>query len=396
MKLKKLQNIIMPQLNSYYRVIQNAIFRGDVKIKDDELFLFPSIVLFTTTPQHLIIELIGYLDTFRSSEIRERRISSTTKYFDQFTDSDEEPALNIQSKFLLFENFTFSRINDISVLEKRFPIIKKQKQFANIKYPTGKGSLVKFGIKIGVITFLKCLFINSSKSINRIKFVRTAHVIQKDINSVEFKKFVNLDYNLEKVAFTTQKVGKFGKAYLKTGALQSLFLSKNIHETTIGSYLNSHQDILLNSLKGYSLIYEPTLVWKEKPTCEEIKPINPDFFIERSDRFYDIIDLKTALLEKQCLTTGKFSRRRFLSIVYDGIAQLANYLNYFDFKKNKDFAFEKYGIKVKEPKGILIIGSFDNYDTDKINQALRSHSNIWIIDYDTICQLYLKSLHRTK
>jgi hypothetical protein len=113
--------------------------------------------------------------------------------------------------------------------------------------------------------------------------------------------------------------------------------------------------------------------------------------IERNDGFYDIYDLKTALLNKTSITKGERSRRRFIDYVEEGVAQLANYSEYFDYSKNCQFASEKYGIKVKNPNLVLVVGNFENANKTEIQEASRRLKNLTIIDYDSFLQLFLLS-----
>jgi hypothetical protein len=96
-----------------------------------------------------------------------------------------------------------------------------------------------------------------------------------------------------------------------------------------------------------------------------------------------IYDLKTAALNKQSLTKGKRSRRRFIDYVNEGIAQLANYKEYFKFPQNQELAWEKYKVKVKTPNLVLVVGSFENANKEEIDEACLPFKNITIIDYDT-------------
>ncbi len=85
-------------------------------------------------------------------------------------------------------------------------------------------------------------------------------------------------------------------------------------------------------------------------------------------------------------------RRRFVDYVQEGIAQLANYAEYFTFEKNREHAFEKYGIKVNDPNLVLVVGHFDNANKAEIEEASRQvKGNISIMDYDSFLQLFLLS-----
>ena len=58
-------------------------------------------------------------------------------------------------------------------------------------------------------------------------------------------------------------------------------------------------------------------------------------------------------------------------MVENGIAQLANYEEYFNFEKNREFGLAKYSIKISDPKLILIVGSYENASREELDEASR-------------------------
>lgn len=94
---------------------------------------------------------------------------------------------------------------------------------------------------------------------------------------------------------------------------------------------------------------------------------------------------------KQRITKGRHSRRRFIDCVEEGLAQLANYEEYFKFRRNVEWALSKYKVKINNPNLILVVGSYENASKDEINEATRRlKPNYQIIDYDTLNSLFLK------
>ncbi|OYW25745.1 MAG: hypothetical protein B7Z49_00680, partial [Hydrogenophilales bacterium 12-63-5] len=83
------------------------------------------------------------------------------------------------------------------------------------------------------------------------------------------------------------------------------------------------------------------------------------------------------------------NRRRFIDYVEEGISQLANYREYFKYPRNAALAKQKYGIEVNDPMLILVVGSWENVDVDEVNQACRKYRNVGVIDYDTVCQMFI-------
>lgn len=130
--------------------------------------------------------------------------------------------------------------------------------------------------------------------------------------------------------------------------------------------------------------------WIEGNPKPKEKYIQPDLMLEREDGNYDICDLKTVIASKKRITKGQHCRRRFIDYVEEGIAQLANYDDYFRFKKNADWAWSEYKVKVNSPRLILIVGNYENASRAEIEEAIRRlKSNYQIIDYDTFNALFL-------
>ena len=71
------------------------------------------------------------------------------------------------------------------------------------------------------------------------------------------------------------------------------------------------------------------------------------------------------------------------------MSQLANYREYFRYEQNARHAKEKYGIEVKDPNLVLVVGSCENSDPDQVIQACRKYDNVYIMDCDTLCQIYI-------
>jgi hypothetical protein len=176
---------------------------------------------------------------------------------------------------------------------------------------------------------------------------------------------------------------------LVAGQMQSMYLFPGLHETTIGEFMNQHPEVIKRVFNAMNFEYEPYLEWKEHDGTVQDAAINPDLMIQRKDGYYDIYDLKTALLQKKKITKGERRRRRFIDYVEEGVSQLANYREYFCYEQNASHAKEKYGIEVKDPNLVLVVGSYENSDPDQVIQACRKYNNVHIVDYDTLCKAYI-------
>ncbi len=178
-----------------------------------------------------------------------------------------------------------------------------------------------------------------------------------------------------------------------SGQFANMFLIPKVRETTIGEFLKANSQIINKAFDCQRFVYEPDLEWIEgNEKYPDEKTINPDLMIEREDGFFDIVDLKTIKDESKRITTGQHKRRRFIDYVSEGIAQLSNYKEYFTYEKNRSHAFAKYGIKVDNPKLILVVGSYDNVNAEEVREACRAYKeDLEIRDYDTLNTSYLQN-----
>jgi hypothetical protein len=174
-----------------------------------------------------------------------------------------------------------------------------------------------------------------------------------------------------------------------------MYLFPGLRETNIGEFLKAHPETIKKAFKTSHFEYEPYLEWIEHDGSVQDRAINPDLMVRRDDGFYDIYDLKTALLTKKNIVKGERKRRRFIDCVEEGVAQLSNYREYFQYPKNQEFAKSKYGIEVNEPKLVLLVGSWENTDKRQIVEACRRYKNANIIDFDTFAHLFYGTVAKT-
>jgi hypothetical protein len=99
----------------------------------------------------------------------------------------------------------------------------------------------------------------------------------------------------------------------------------------------------------------------------------PDFLLERvTDGFCDILDIK--LPEKRMITGAK-DRRAFSHQVDSAIAQVEEYQEYFDEKKNRDFIREKYKANICKPQILVLIGDSTNIDPEELRKIRQRRIN---------------------
>lgn len=170
-----------------------------------------------------------------------------------------------------------------------------------------------------------------------------------------------------------------------------LISSKDTSETQITAFLTEpeNQFILKMAFMGKSIFSECELEWQS----EERKSIRPDFFIEGSNGYSDIVEFKLPNLKNINSIVGRENRETFSAEVNSYVSQTRDYEYYFEDPKNREFAEAKYGIKVYYPKRILVMGRRWMIDTPDWRRLENDYRNIMIKTYDEVIDLVLSHLY---
>lgn len=391
------------QLNKYYKGIESMFKYGHIKTSGDGMLLYPNMVIFSESKQHYICEVFGLSEKFSGLSEKIQKKLSTYEYLSQnFEQNDNihEPLFFLDSHNVTLSRLLLSNGYDKDKITDRFGFSPDEIWGSHLIRKNGVGCILKFGEKFKSLYIKDCCIINRIDELYRMKQISFLMIINKKMNLSEYKNELNIKLaepirdiqNLYGIKYIENK-DDFNKYNITQFA--NIFLNPNINETTIGEYLNKNPKIILNGLGYKDMIYEPEFKWIEGGPDDEYK-INPDIMMRDNDGFYDIVELKLPKLEKKSITKGKHKRRRFIDNVNEGISQLANYEEYFQFEKNKKYAYEKMGIKVRNnSKKILIIGNYENYNIDEVREASRCLKESYqVIDFDTLnTMIYAKVLN---
>lgn len=384
----------------YLKTINDDIVRNRVSLKSGRL-LFPNLVLYTETDEHYIAELFGC--SLRFNELTERlhKESSTARYFYQFSDNSENPIFRFDGIESGVKGGLFSRSIDIEKVKSRFGFNPKDLYPNTITMTKDGGSLIAFGPKFESCYLSKCLLINNHEQFYRMKDILYVSIVSKDL-SVERYSYAENDILRWPVRETNELCGIYYvpnnivESYKLSGQFTNVFLVPGIREPNIGKFLHRNPNILKKAFNCNELLYEKPFKWVEGNPNTAEDHIQPDFMLKSNiTNYWDICDIKKPLLNTENLTKGEHSRRRFTVSINEGIAQLANYEQYFTFPKNIDYSKEKYGVEINSPRLILIIGNYENTDIQEIKEASRSiKDNYTIIDYDSLNVAYLAGIRK--
>ncbi|WP_214704212.1 MULTISPECIES: Shedu anti-phage system protein SduA domain-containing protein [unclassified Exiguobacterium] len=170
-----------------------------------------------------------------------------------------------------------------------------------------------------------------------------------------------------------------------------LISSKDTKEPQITAFLAKpeNQFILKMAFMGKNISSECELEWQS----EKRRAIRPDFFIEGSNGYSDIVEFKLPNLKNINSTVGRENRQTFSAEIHSYISQTRDYEYYFEDPKNRKFAEEKHGINIYYPKRILVIGRRSMLDTPDWKRLENDYRNIMIKTYDEVIDLVLSHLY---
>ncbi|WP_339259316.1 Shedu anti-phage system protein SduA domain-containing protein [Lysinibacillus sp. FSL K6-3209] len=170
-----------------------------------------------------------------------------------------------------------------------------------------------------------------------------------------------------------------------------LISSKDTSEPQITTFLAEpeNQFILKMAFMGKNISPECELEWQS----EDRKAIRPDFFIEGSNGYSDIVEFKLPNLKNINSIVGRENRETFSAEIHSYVSQTRDYEYYFEDPKNREFAEEKHGIKVYYPKRILVMGRRWMLDTPDWRRLENDYRNIMIKTYDEVIDLVLSHLY---
>lgn len=379
-------------VENYLFGIQKLLLAGNLSSPVGNV-LFPTILMVSDCNGRYVAELVGAAREFSGLKLKTVKERSVYRYLSQFDDGrggsvEEGSMMNYSGKFGGCWNVCFTDTGNLEKVSDRFPLIERYK--ARL-LGAGERGHAYFCEDFVYTSFSDCLFVNAREGVVRCKSVLALFVVKSGISKdILFEMYDNY-FRGPEVRGVFNVGHEESERILVAAQLKSLYLFKRVHETTIGDFINAHPEIIYRAFSSEHFLYEPTFKWCEHDgTCED-NSINPDFLVRREDGGYDIYDLKTALLSKRSVTRKYRRRRRFIDCVSDGIAQLANYEEYFKYPLNVAHVKEKYGVEVVSPRLVLVVGNWENTSAEEVRQASRvCRDNLSIIDYDTMCRMFIE------
>jgi cold shock CspA family protein len=123
-------------------------------------------------------------------------------------------------------------------------------------------------------------------------------------------------------------------------------------------------------------------------------PLIPDFALKPTNLnvYCDLLDLKLPSVK---LMVGNGNRRRLSATVMEACAQLREYRDYFEEKRNRDAIEEEYGLKFFRPKMIVIVGKRGAYSPAELRKAESDIPQLTLITYDDLLERARSRLRKT-
>lgn len=385
---------------SWFKLVALHISKGEITIYVP--YSYPTMLRVGESPSHFIAELVGSTEFSPSHKPyklhlpkKPERFPNTDSFFnpgfDIHIDQKANPQFAVSSQGSTFSNITFCTEYDKATFLKKvnFPISD-----AKIKSTFSEKPL-SIQANGNYLLFRHIDLIRTDSFRVLFRTISTAFVIRKSEEATSLSNWLTQSASF----YVSQKGASFDVLGLNFGfdatsegfARQLASLSyQNISERTIDRFIQTHDPLFAKALGYRRALPQVELQWVDR-IADDPMVSKPDYILERDDGFFDILDLKKALLTYKSVTTGKKARIRFNAYVSDLTAQLSGYKRYFSSQKNLERANDEYGIKVRNPQLIGVVGNYDSFQREKVDLALEQYKDsITILSYHELINLLRK------
>jgi Domain of unknown function (DUF4263) len=346
--------------------------------------VYPTMLLICETPTHLYGELLGASPRLPTSlTVVTRRLPSRGHVLGLLDPRNSFNGIVIPGEGArIISGGTFFAERDRSLFMTRYPELASANRGG--MFFTGPATNQAFNVfgfmgEKGSLWLADVLTVNSWRGQVRARYFQAAWLFDRCSSSSElqrqFKEFHPIDDAKPRLVVPERPnlPGQPSRRSVFTRAANFATIPniETLGETTITKFLELNADLLSNALGGASLIPQPYLPWLSGNPDPSESAVIPDFLLVDDQGQAHICEVKLPLLGANSLTTGGHKRRRFTAPVADGVAQLANYVDYFSHVEHQQLLRRKYGVSIDSPRSILIVGSAENFDEQEVTQAQR-------------------------
>lgn len=330
--------------------------------------LYPRQLVLTETPDWNIVELVGVSREYRSLEVRRQKAAGIDEYFG--ATGAGKPVVMLPND-TMYQDTTIATEYGNGVLAAGFPAAQRLTVSELVgTADIGDGQLLKFAPG-NYAAFQRVLLTSSLGTSVRVHWTLLAIAIHRSEPADKYRDYlqglVNGAPHLDPVGTFAVPRGEV-EQLLRAAPFESTY-QHSLGKTTVGDFLQQHEEVLLAAFDATQLIREPVLEGQDS---------SPDFILERSDGTHILGELALPLLE-----TAKDGKKRRRSIAtQDGAARLAQYGEYFGSAENREFAKTKYGVEVSNPRKVLVTADAG---------IPESTTPLELVDYDTLLRLALSA-----
>lgn len=222
-----------------------------------------------------------------------------------------------------------------------------------------------------------------------IKWIDFFPLVQKEHTKDEVKLEIDLNYyNRDQMVVDANYTYplpdktdfKYSKLY-RINRFIEMIGDKNNSEPQITKFLSDDENrfILTMAFAVKEIYPEKECEWQS----EEKKPVKPDFFIENTNGYTDIVEFKLPYLKSKTIV-GSENRSSFSAEMNSYISQIRTYSEYFNDPNNRKWVQEKYGINVYYPKRKLVVGRRFDFSHEEWRKIVSEYNNVEIITYDDL------------
>jgi hypothetical protein len=384
---------------TWFKYVAFQIKRGSISMTSP--YSFPTMLRVGMTPTHYVAELLGVTDIVPATyNLRQpttaEKIPNIQSFFNPgFHSHDSQSAVfKMSDKHITFRNVVFCTEYDEAVFLKK--VINLSFSEYGFRFQAESGSTCEIPLIIrssnDFLIFRNIVLIRTDSLRVLFRIVPTAIVVKRAVGEKELLEWLRTEASscLEKGTDILGLNLNIDVSSANFARQLTSLADQKVTEHIIDKFIQTHANQFAKALGYKSARSQIQLEWLEggSSVTPDNNPIRPDYFMEREDGFFDILDLKQALLKQSITVKAKPRGIRFNRYVSNLIAQLMDYRRYFDSKTNREWAYSNHGIKVNNPLLIGVVGNFDTYKEGKVDLALEPYrDNIVIHSYQNIVSL---------
>lgn len=393
MNAKEFRENILSYYNNYYRALLSK--RKLIGVRNTGL---PSTVVTAESPTQYVSELIGCRrlcspEDFKLTATPIQRVSSVNNFINpNVTNGDGQPSRIIGgggqgSIFLVC--IAFSDTN--ATYEAFRSIFPFPLRTTNIRSGNCHGTALHIDDEVNNVYFYQVDLLCRASELIAYRTINIASVFKKDVTCDSLKKSLTEFTNgIEKLTGTPSIV-PFQPTAAEFARQLAGLLSVPITETAIDKFIQTNSRYFTRALGYQSCIPQCELHRQSRRLPGQVSFLQPDYLMKREDGYYDIVDLKRALL-KTPIIVGPVDRKRFGEYVNNLFAQLATYEDYFNNLQNAEWAEMNYGVRLSSARLIGIVGNYQSFEREEVNCALSMFDpKIALFSYNELVNLLIQA-----